>query len=33
MKLKGGDLMVRYTDETVYMTGKAAKVFEGDVEI
>ena len=33
VKLKGGDLMVRYTDETVYMTGKAAKVFEGDVEI
>ncbi len=33
VKLKGGDLMIRYTGDTVYMTGKAAKVFEGDVEI
>ena len=33
VKLKGGDLEVRYTDETVYMTGKAQMVFEGTVEI
>ena len=33
VKLRGGDLSIRYTGETVYMTGKAAKVFEGDVEI
>lgn len=31
--LKGGDLFIRYTDETVYMTGAAEKVFEGVVEI
>ncbi|MEL7565000.1 MAG: carbamoyl-phosphate synthase large subunit [Dehalobacterium sp.] len=33
VKLKGGDLMVKYTDDTVYMTGKVEKVFEGVVEI
>jgi carbamoyl-phosphate synthase large subunit len=33
VKLKGGDLVVKYTDETVYMTGKPEKVFEGSVEI
>jgi len=31
--LKGGDLFIKYTDETVYMTGAAEKVFEGVVEI
>ena len=31
--LKGGDLVVRYTDETVYMTGNAEKVFDGVVEV
>ena len=31
--LKGGDLIVRYTDEAVYMTGNCAKVFEGRMEI
>ena len=31
--LKGGDLVIRYTDETVYMTGNCAKVFEGRMEI
>jgi diaminopimelate epimerase len=30
--LKGGDLVIRYTDETVYMTGEAVKAFEGVVE-
>lgn len=33
VKLLGGDLMIRYTDEAVYMTGKAEKVFEGTIEI
>ena len=31
--LKGGDLIIRYTDDTVYMTGNCAKVFEGRMEI
>jgi carbamoyl-phosphate synthase large subunit len=31
--LKGGELVIRYTDETVYMTGNCAKVFEGRMEI
>ena len=30
--LKGGDLSIRYTEETVYMTGEAVKTFEGVVE-
>ncbi len=33
IKLIGGDLMINYTDETVYMTGNAERVFEGEVEI
>lgn len=33
VKLRGGDLTVKYTDETVYLTGKAEKVFDGVVEI
>jgi carbamoyl-phosphate synthase large subunit len=33
VKQKGGDLMVKYTDDAVYMTGKVQKVFEGVVEI
>ena len=33
VKLKGGDLVIHYTDDTVYMTGEAAKVFEGVVEL
>ena len=33
VKLKGGDLMIRYTDEAVYMTGKAETVFEGTIAI
>ncbi len=33
VKLKGGDLIINYTDDTVYMTGKAEKVFEGEIEI
>ncbi len=30
--LRGGDLLIRYTDETVMMTGPAETVFEGEVE-
>lgn len=33
VRLRGGDLVVRYTDETVYMTGGAETVFEGTVSI
>ena len=31
--LRGGDLVIRYTDETVVMTGPAATVFEGEIEV
>ncbi|MDO4270039.1 MAG: diaminopimelate epimerase [Eubacteriales bacterium] len=31
--LRGGDLTVQYTDKTVYMTGAATTVFEGEIEI
>ncbi len=30
--LRGGDLVIRYTDETVTMTGPATKVFDGEIE-
>jgi len=33
VQLPGGDLIIRYTDETVYMTGDCVKVFDGTVEI
>lgn len=33
VRLRGGDLIIRYTDETVIMTGPAATVFEGNVDI
>ena len=33
VKLKGGDLIINYTDDTVYMTGNAERVFEGEIEI
>ncbi len=33
IKLKGGDLIINYTDETGYMTGNAEKVYEGEVEV
>ena len=33
VKLIGGDLVIRYTDDTVYMTGNAVTVYEGIVEI
>ena len=31
--LRGGDLLVRYTDDAVYMTGDARKNYEGVVEL
>ncbi|MDP4120281.1 MAG: carbamoyl-phosphate synthase large subunit [Bacillota bacterium] len=31
VKLVGGDLIVRYTDETVYLTGNAENLFDGAV--
>ena len=33
VRLRGGDLVINYTDETVVMTGPAATVFEGEIEI
>ena len=33
VKLIGGELVIRYTDDAVYMTGNAEKSFEGVVEI
>jgi carbamoyl-phosphate synthase large subunit len=33
VRLPGGDLIIRYTDEAVYMTGDCIKVFDGTVEI
>ncbi|MBQ5347556.1 MAG: carbamoyl-phosphate synthase large subunit [Ruminococcus sp.] len=33
VKLKGGDLIINYTDDTVYMTGEATRVFDGVIEI
>ncbi|WP_342599031.1 diaminopimelate epimerase [Psychrobacillus sp. FSL H8-0483] len=32
VKLRGGDLIIRYTDDSVYMTGPATKVFDGIIE-
>jgi len=33
VEVRGGILTIKYTDETVYMTGNCVKVFEGTVEI
>ena len=33
VKLKGGDLVIRYTDDAVYLTGDAVTVFSGEVII
>lgn len=33
VKLRGGDLIINYTDDTVYMTGEATKSFDGVIEI
>ena len=32
-QLPGGELIVNYTDETIYMTGDCVKIFDGVVEI
>ncbi len=32
VKLKGGDLIVNYTDEAIYLTGTTRLVFEGELE-
>ena len=31
--LRGGDLIINYTDERVFMTGPATKVFDGEIEV
>lgn len=33
VKLKGGDLVIRYTDSAVFMTGDATTVFEGTITV
>jgi hypothetical protein len=33
VQLPGGELIIKYTDETVCKTGACIKVFEGTVEI
>ena len=33
VKLIGGDLKIKYTDETVFMTGSADKIFDGEIII
>lgn len=33
LKLRGGDLTIRYTGETVLMTGSATMVFDGEVDL
>lgn len=33
IKLRGGDLIIKYTNDTVYMTGEACLVFEGTIEV
>ncbi len=33
VKLIGGDLVIRYTDDAVYMTGEAQKIYDGFVEV
>jgi len=33
VRLLGGELIIRVTDETVYMTGNAVEVFSGEIEV
>ena len=33
VKLRGGDLIIRYTDKAVYMTGSAQTVYEGTITL
>jgi carbamoyl-phosphate synthase large subunit len=32
VKVKGGDLIVSYTDEAVFLTGSVSLIFEGEIE-
>ncbi len=33
VKLKGGNLLIKYTDDSVYLTGNAEKIFEGVIKV
>ena len=33
VRLPGGELIIRYTDESVYLTGEACEVFKGTVRL
>ena len=33
VRLRGGELVIRWTEDTVYMTGPATLVFTGEVEV
>lgn len=33
VELRGGNLLIRYSGDTVYMTGEAVTVFEGEMEL
>ncbi len=33
VKLRGGNLVIEYTDDTVYLTGVAETVYEGEIEL
>jgi carbamoyl-phosphate synthase large subunit len=33
VKVRGGDLTVNFTGDTVYLTGQAALVYEGEIEV
>jgi carbamoyl-phosphate synthase large subunit len=33
VRLRGGELMIRVTDETVSMTGEAVEVFTGEIDV
>ena len=33
VRLRGGDLVVNYTEDRVLMTGEAREIFEGSVEV
>ncbi len=32
IRLLGGDLKIKYTDDAVFMTGSATRVFDGEVD-
>jgi len=31
VELRGGELIIKYTGDTVYMTGECVKIYEGNV--